>query len=62
MLLAVVLQGLPCPFNKLHRTVTEIMDSNEAIDDSKLDSLSTSVEKLQWKARAIGELDTKIAG
>ena len=47
---------------KLHRTVTEIMDSSEAIDDSKLDSLSTSVEKLQRKVKAIGELDTKIAG
>ena len=47
---------------KLHRTVTEIMDSSEAIDDSKLDSLSTSVKKLQRKAKAIGELDTKIAG
>ena len=47
---------------KLHRTVTEIMDSSEAPNESQLDSLSTSIEKLQHKAKAIGELDTKIAG
>ena len=32
---------------KLHRIVAEKMDFSEAIDDSKLDSLSTSVKKLQ---------------
>ena len=26
------------------------------------DGLSTSIERLQWKAKAIGELDSKIAG
>ena len=47
---------------KLHRTVTEIMDSSEAPNESQLDSLSTSIEKLERKAKAIGELDTTIAG
>ena len=47
---------------KLHRTVTEIMDSSETPGDSQLDSLSTSIEKLQRKAKAIGKLDDKIAG
>ena len=40
---------------KLHQTVTEIMDSSEAIDNSKLDSLSTCREtatkgKSHWRA------------
>ena len=47
---------------KLHRTVTEIMDSSETPNESQLDSLSASIEKLQRKAKTIGELDTKIAG
>ena len=47
---------------KLHRTVAEIMDSSESLEDSALDSLSTSIEKLQRKAKAIGELDSKISG
>ena len=47
---------------KLHQTVTEIMDSSEAPNESQLDSLSTSIEMLQRKAKAIGELDTAIAG
>ena len=38
------------------------MDSSESLEDSALDSLSTSIEKLQWKAKAIGELDSKISG
>jgi len=38
------------------------MDSSKAPDDFKLGSLSTSIEKLQIKARAFGELDTEIAG
>ena len=46
---------------KLHRTVTEIMDSSETPNESQLDSLSVSIEKLR-KATAIGELDAKIAG
>ena len=37
------------------------MDSSEPPDDSKSGSLSTSIGKLQSKAKAIGELDTKIA-
>lgn len=47
---------------KLLRTVTEIMDSSETPNESQLDSLSASIEKLQRKAKTIGELDTKIAG
>jgi len=43
----------------LHRTVAKIMDSSESPEDSALDSLSTSIEKLQQKAKAIGELDSK---
>ena len=31
-------------------------------NESQLDSLSASIEKLQQKAKAIGELDAKIAG
>ena len=46
----------------LHRTVTEIMDSSETPNESQLDSLSASIEKLQRKEKTIGELDTKIAG
>ena len=38
------------------------MDSSEALNESQLDTLSTSIEKLQRKAKAIGELDTTIAG
>ena len=38
------------------------MDSSETPNESQLESLSTSIEKLQWKAKTIGELDTKIAG
>ena len=34
------------------------MDSSESLEDSALDSLSTSIEKLQRKAKAIGELDS----
>ena len=45
---------------KLHRTVTEIMDSSETPNEPQLDSLSTSIEKLECKAKAIGELNTKI--
>jgi len=44
------------------RTVAEIMDSSESPEDSVLDSLSTSIEKLQQKAKAIGELNSKISG
>ena len=47
---------------KLHQTVAEIMDSSESLEDSALDSLSTSIEKLQQMAKAIGELDCKISG
>ena len=47
---------------KLQRTVAEIMDSSESPADSVLYSLSTSIEKLQRKAKAIGELDSKISG
>ena len=36
------------------------MDSSESPEDSALDSLSTSIEKLQRKAKAIGELDSKM--
>ena len=46
---------------KLQRTVAEIMDSSESPEDSALDNLSTSIEKLQRKAKAIGELDSKIS-
>ena len=46
---------------KLHRTVTEIMDSRETPNEFQLDNLSASIEKLQRKGKAIGELDTKIA-
>jgi len=38
------------------------MDSSESVEDSTLDSLSTSIEKLQQKAKMIGELYSKIAG
>ena len=38
------------------------MDSSKSPEDSTLDSLSTSIEKLQRKAKAIGELDSKISG
>jgi len=38
------------------------MDSSESPADSVLYSLSTSIEKLQRKAKAIGELDSKISG
>ena len=38
------------------------MDSSETPDDSTLDSLSDSIEKLQQKAKVIGDPDTKIAG
>ena len=38
------------------------MDSSETPNESQLDSLSASIEKLQRKAKAIGELNTKIAG
>ena len=38
------------------------MDSSESLEDSALDSLPTSIEKVQWKAKAIGELDSKISG
>ena len=38
------------------------MDSSETPNKSQLDSLSASIEKLQRKAKAIGELDAKIAG
>ena len=44
---------------KLQRTVAEIMDSSESPEDSALDSLSISIEKLQRKAKAIGELYSK---
>ena len=47
---------------KLHRTVTEIMNSNETPNEPQLESLSTSIEKLQQKAKTIVELDTIIAG
>ena len=47
---------------KLHRTVTEIMNSEERPLESQLDTLSTSIEKFQRKAKAIEELDAKIAG
>lgn len=48
--------------SKLHRTLTEIMDSSETPNESQLDNLSASIEKLQRKAKAIGELDARIAG
>ena len=38
------------------------MESGETPNESQLDSLSMSIEKLQRKAKAIGELDAKIAG
>ena len=47
---------------KLHKTVMEIMNSTERLQESELDSLSTSIEKFQCKAKAIKELDAKIAG
>ena len=47
---------------KLHRTVTEIMNSEERPLESQLDTLSTSIEKFQRKTKAIEELDAKIAG
>ena len=40
---------------KLHRIVVEIMDSSKLLEHSALDSLSTSIDKLQQKAKAIGE-------
>ena len=42
--------------------MTEIIDSNETPNESQLDSLSAPIEKLQQKAKTIGEIDTKIAG
>ena len=47
---------------KLHKTVMEIMNPTERLQESELDSLSTSTEKFQCKAKAIEELDVKIAG
>ena len=38
------------------------MNSTERLQESELDSLSTSIEKFQCKAKTIEELDTKIAG
>ena len=38
------------------------MDSSETPNEPKLDSLSTSIKKLQHKAKAFGELDTEFAG
>ena len=35
------------------------MDSSETPNEPQLDILSTYIEKLQHKAKAIGELDTK---
>ena len=46
---------------KLHKTVMAIMNSTGRLQESELDSLSTSIEKFQCKAKTI-ELDTKIAG
>ena len=47
---------------KLHQTVIEIIDCIETPNESQLESLCSSIEKLQQKAKTIGELDTKIAG
>ena len=38
------------------------MDSSETPNEFQLDSLFTSIKKLQRKAKAIGELDAKIVG
>lgn len=44
---------------KLHRIV---YGSSETPNESQMDSLYVFIKKLQWKAKAIGELHAKIAG
>lgn len=60
-MLVVILQGIPHSFNE----VTPNSDWNDGLQwDTQWVSvgLSTSIEKLQWKAKGIRELDAKIAG